>query len=379
MPTSAIKKDWTQPRAALAGLQELRKPLRLTAHAFNPLTDARWEPFLCRHRRASLFHSSQWLKALKQTYGYEVVGYTTSAPGEELTNAVVFCRVESWLTGRRLVSLPFSDHCEPLVDRPEDLQILIAKLEEETRREKWRYIEMRPLTPMVVHTCLHTSTTHYTFHELDLRCDLETLFRNFHKGSIQRKIRRAEREKLSYEEGSSKPMLEDFYRLVELTRRRHRLPPQPKKWFQNLVDCLGDALKIRIARKDGKAVAAMLTVRYKNTLTYKYGGSDAEYNKFGSMPLLYWTSIQEAKTSGLQFFDFGRTDASQSGLITFKGRWGAKESLLTYSRYAPSSDVKHMFDVSHSSAHSGPARGLLAYLPNRVVSLLGRALYKHVG
>jgi CelD/BcsL family acetyltransferase involved in cellulose biosynthesis len=347
-------------------------------HQFSPLNDTRWDTFLARHVRASLFHSSPWLKALNQTYGYPVVGYTTSAPGEELKDAVVFCRVESWLTGRRLVSLPFSDHCEPLVDRQEDLQVLIASLEEKTWREKWNYMEMRPLTPITVATPLR-ATTHYTFHELDLQGDLGTIFRNLHKDSIQRKIRRAEREKLSYAEGSSEPLLEDFYRLVELTRRRHRLPPQPKKWFQNLMRYFGEALKIRIARKDGLAVAAMLTVRHKDALIYKYGGSDAGYNKLGGMHLLYWAAIRDAKAMGLKTFDLGRTDADQLGLITFKGRWGAKESLLTYSRYAPAGDSSHMFDVSHSKASSGPARDLLGYLPNRLVSFLGRALYKHVG
>jgi hypothetical protein len=34
---------------------------------------------------------------------------------------LVFCRVRSWLTGRRSISLPFSDHCEPLVESHEAL------------------------------------------------------------------------------------------------------------------------------------------------------------------------------------------------------------------------------------------------------------------
>ncbi len=357
----------------------MSKPVRRSAHRFNPLLDTRWDPFLSRHPRASLFHSSQWLRALNQTYGYQVVGYTTSAPGEELENAIVFCRVESWLTGRRLVSLPFSDHCEPLVDRPEDLQVLVASLEEETRREKWHYIEMRPLTPIAVTTSLHIAATDYTFHEIDLRPELTTIFENLHKDSIQRKIRRAEREKLYCEEGKSEALLNDFYRLVTVTRRRHHLPPQPKKWFENLISCFGDALKIRIARKDGEALAAMLTLRHKDTLIYKYGGSDVRYNKFGSMHLLYWMSIQDAKDSGLRSFDLGRTDADQFGLITFKSRWGAKESLLTYSRYALNGDSSHSFDLSRPGGKSLHARNLLAHLPNGLVSLLGRALYKHVG
>ena len=48
--------------------------------------------------------------------GYQPVAFTTCAPAAELRNAVVFCEIQSWLTGSRLVSLPFSDHCDPLVD-----------------------------------------------------------------------------------------------------------------------------------------------------------------------------------------------------------------------------------------------------------------------
>src|SRR5271154_2890210 len=74
-----------------------------------PLTDRRWDEFLERHPRASVFHTTGWLKALRQTYGYEPIAYTTSPPGSDLRNAMIFCRVQSWLTGPRLVSLPFSD------------------------------------------------------------------------------------------------------------------------------------------------------------------------------------------------------------------------------------------------------------------------------
>jgi Acetyltransferase (GNAT) domain len=348
-------------------------------HQFDPLNDPRWDLFVSQHPRASVFHSSPWLKALNRTYGYPVIGYTTSAPGEALESAMVFCRIESWLTGRRLVSLPFSDHCDPLIDRQEDLQTLVAALEAEIQHEKWRYVEVRPLEPLSVATSLDSTARTYSFHELDLRFSLETIFRNLHKDSIQRKILRAEREKLCCEEGRTESLLDDFYRLLALARRRHRLPPQPRQWFQNLTNYFGDALKIRIVRKGGRALAGMLTIRHKDTLVYKYGGSDRRYHNLGSMHLLYWTSIQEAKASGLRFFDLGRTDADQAGLITFKNRWGAKESRLTYTRYGPSEHLRHRFDLASSKQKPSVAREALTYLPSGLVSLLGRILYKHVG
>src|SRR5690242_12893147 len=84
--------------------------------AINPLVDDRWPEFIGRHPNASVFHSRGWLSALQSTYGYEPLAFTTSAPSEELKNALLFCVVRSWLTGSRLVSLPFSDHCDPLVE-----------------------------------------------------------------------------------------------------------------------------------------------------------------------------------------------------------------------------------------------------------------------
>jgi lipid II:glycine glycyltransferase (peptidoglycan interpeptide bridge formation enzyme) len=360
-------------------IPEASRSVNKVVRRFDPLNDSRWDIFVKKHPRASLFHSSAWLQALYHTYGYLAIGYTTSGDHEELENAIAFCRVESWLTGRRLVSLPFSDHCELLVEDKDSLRTLLSAVEEDARRDKLRYFEVRPLTPLDAASSANATTTQYTFHELDLGSDLETLFRNLHKDSIQRKIRRAEREKLQYEESQSGALLAEFYNLLTVTRRRHNLPPQPKLWFRELIRSFGTDLKIRIARKNGKAVAGMLTLRHKNTLVYKYGGSDPQHHNLGGMHLLYWKSIEDAKASGLQSFDLGRSDDDQDGLITFKTRWGAKQSTLTYSRYVLSKSAGYPLSVSSSKAKSGAARKLIAYLPNGLASLLGRALYRHVG
>jgi CelD/BcsL family acetyltransferase involved in cellulose biosynthesis len=350
-----------------------------TAYRIDPFHDLRWNEFIDRHPEASLFHSLEWLRALSRTYGYRPLAYTTAGPDEELRNAVVFCRVESWLTGRRLVSLPFSDHCQPLVDTQEDLEIISTALEQELRQEQWRYLEMRPLQSFQLDTPLPCATLSYSFHELDLRPDLDTIFRNFHKSSIQRKIRRAEREALSYCEGSTEILLNDFYALFKITRRRHGVPPQPRKWFANLIEAFGDDLKIRVAYKDTKPVAAILTLRHKNTLIYKYGGCDARFNRLGGMHCLFWKAIQEAKAAGLRSIDFGRADADQRGLITFKNRWGAKESLLTYLRYGDPEQTAQFCDLPAGSCKSSAARFVLRHLPISVLSLTGLLLYPHVG
>jgi len=219
----------------------------------------------------------------------------------------------------------------------------------------------------------------YSLHQLDLRPSLDEIFRNFHKDSTQRKIRRAERDGLVCHEGSTEPFLDSFYRLHTLTRRRHRIPPQPKKWFRNLASCFGEALKIRIALKDGYPVAAMLTLRYKDVLVYKYGASDPRFHNLGSMHLLFWKAIQEAKNSGLRVFDLGRTDLGQTGLITFKGRWGAEQSILTYYRYGSSPDCTHIFDPGSTDWKVRVAKHVFAHTHTSILSMVGQLAYKHVG
>jgi lipid II:glycine glycyltransferase (peptidoglycan interpeptide bridge formation enzyme) len=347
------------------------------AHCIDPLQDRRWDELVERHPQASVFHSSAWLSALARTYQYRPIAYASSNDGRRLESGMVFCQVESWLTGRRLVSLPFSDHCEPLVDRQSDLDAITIALEEEERQGRWRYIEMRPLRAAHIGTSLHRATLPFTFHQLDLSPDLPTLFRNCHKNSTQRKILRAEREALQYCEGSTGELLDEFYRLLTITRQRHHRPPQPRDWFVNLIESFGDALKIRVALKGDRPVAAIVTIRHKDTMYYKYGGSDRGFNHLGGMHFLLWGAIQEAKSAGVRFFDFGRTDADQHGLITFKKRWGTVQSDLIYSRY--SRDVARSFESSATSWKYKAARYLLARMQPGVLSLAGRALYRHVG
>jgi CelD/BcsL family acetyltransferase involved in cellulose biosynthesis len=343
-----------------------------------PLTDPRWDEFLERHPRASVFHTTGWLEALRQTYGYEPIAYTTTPPGANLRNAVLFCRVQSWLTGPRLVSLPFSDHCEPLVDDAADFQDILANLKERSRQNKWRYFEIRLIDHAEEPQGSFHSTYSYLLHQLDLSPNLETLFRGFHKDSTQRKIRRAEREGLTYQEGRSEALLDDFYRLFLLTRRRHQLPPQPRNWFLNLTRSLGEAIKIRVAFKGQRAVAAVMTLRYKDTLVYKYGCSDARFNSLGGMHLLFWRSIQDAKKDGLRTFDLGRSDREGSGLITFKDRWGATRSTLTYSRYTRSARSLDKYKTTGDWTLR-IAKRVFPLVPDSILAAAGQMLYKHIG
>ena len=345
----------------------------MPVHTLNPLEDVRWDELCQRHPDASVFHTTAWLQALRQTYGYEPVVYTTSCPGAALRNGMVFCLVRSWLTGRRMISVPFADHCDPLIGNNEELREILECLHSQLRKQKLKYIEIRPLRAgLATESCLGRSDV-FCHHSLDLGPDSATLFQGFHKNSIQRKIRRAEREGLGYESGNSESLLNRFYPLLVMTRRRHNLPPQPIEWFRNLMAVMPDRLAIRVAYYRDFPVASILTLRHGQTLVYKYGCSDARHHNLGGMPFLFWRTVQDAKSAHLQSFDFGRSDVNNPGLIRFKDRWGTTRSVLEYARMSvTSSSERRVGHVGHF------AQRLFGCMPDRLSMIAGRLLYRHM-
>src|SRR5262249_53892396 len=152
------------------------------------------------------------------------------------------------------------------------------------------------------------SIASYSLHTVDLRPESDQILKSFHKDSVQRRVRHAERVNLRERHGNSDELLGSFYKLFVLTRKRHSLPPIPLAWFCNLIRFLGGALDIRVAFSGGNAVASILTLRFKNVVYYKYGYSDARFNHLGAMPWLLWKAMQDAKANDAILFDMGRTE-----------------------------------------------------------------------
>jgi CelD/BcsL family acetyltransferase involved in cellulose biosynthesis len=341
----------------------------------DPTKDARWEALVQKHPDSSIFHTAAWLETLRRTYGYNPVVFTTSSPNGLLTNGLSFCEISNWFSGRRLVSLPFSDHCAPLVENSGQLTSLVSHLEQDLDRENWDSVEIRGegLEHLSTRTRLGPNEIFF-FHKLDLRPSLDDLFQSFHKDCIQRKIKRAEREDIGYEQGRSDSLLAKFYGLLLLTRRRHGLPPQPVAWFRNLIACLGDKVTIHVASKDGRPIASILTLRHKHALVYKYGCSDLKFSHLGGTQLLFWKAIQGAKENQLSEFDLGRSDRDKPGLVAFKDRWGAARSTLTYWRFPT-----QRFSTMGTVAQTPLVKHLVACFPDTLLVAAGRMFYKHIG
>jgi len=345
-------------------------------YQFDPTSDARWADLVQKHPKASVFHTVGWLKALRCTFGYEPVAFTTSSPTGELKNGMVFCRVDSRLTGSRLISLPFSDHCEPLCEVGEDLNFMIGYLLSASDRENWKRLEIRPINGSFGQTGTgigFVPTATYFLHTLDLVPDLNSVFRSLDKCCVQRRIQRAERAGLVERCGRSSDLLKDFYALFVTTRRRHCVPPIPNSWFKNLTEYHDKALHIRVAYKGEIPIAAILTLQFRDVVYYKYGCSDSRFKNLGATPWLLWKAIAAAKSDGASEFDMGRTHEDDTGLLRFKNHWVRQKRLIYWN--FPGTPAFY----SANGWKFKIARRMFSRMPDKLLALTGRILYRHIG
>jgi hypothetical protein len=347
----------------------------MTIYRIDPIADSRWSAFVEQHPQAGVFHTPAWLQAIHRTYRYRPIAYVASEEGE-LVAGIPFCLINSCFTGRRLVSLPFSDHCEPLAENPVIRRKLIEAALEDSNHLHCKYTEIRPLAPAEPRAgpLVGFSRSYQALiHLLDLRSKGEDVLLEMEKRRV-RKISRSKRDQVQFLDGNSGELLDMFYPLYLLTRRRHRIPPQPSFWFRNLADCLGDHLRIRVALKGKTPIAAIITLSFRDVVVYKYGCSDPAFHDFGGPTLLLHGAIRDALAQGATSMDMGRTDFDNQGLIAFKSHWGAQQSDLGY--YRSPSTPKSAYP-NGLAAHL--IRSLLTVAPDAVFSTLGRLLYRHVG
>jgi hypothetical protein len=347
----------------------------MTIYELDPIRDPRWRELLERHPNASVFHSPAWLQALNDTYRYEAIAITTTEPGRPLENGLVFCRVKSWLTGCRLVSLPFSDHCQPLVDSESDMAEFLNYLRVQFSAGRWKYVELRLLNSDVPEGGpAFKESASFCFHQLDLRPTIDDLQRKMERTSIRRPLRVAEREGLTIEWGRSDSLLQKLRDLLLLSRQRHHVPPQPLEWFQSLIRNFNEELTIWIVSAYGHPAAGLLALRFKDDIVFKNGGSDARFHSLGSVPFLYFTALRDAQKRNATSLDLGRSDLDNPGLLRFKDNWGASRVPLTYYRLSQDSAA-----LAWRPRGMGLAQVVFSSLPKPLLTTAGRLLYRHIG
>jgi len=118
--------------------------------------------------------------------------------------------------------------------------------------------------------------------------------------------------------------LDDFMRLMVMTGERDGFTTRSGSYFEQMLDGLGDYIRLYMAYYDGKAIAGAITTNYAGKSCYIYGASDNAHRNVMSTYLIQWEMIRHAIETGCTVYDFqgvsGNLDESDPlyGLYRFK-------------------------------------------------------------
>ena len=359
----------------IADTAPLDNPLTSGIHELletvDPLRYAGWDSLLERHPEGSVFHSSAWARILAETYGY-APRYLLKRSSGGISILFPVMEVNSRLTGRRGVALPFSDYCDPIYSDAESLNNAWSHLISEGRNAKWKSLELR-CRGKLPETFESSST--FFHHLLELEGGEDVLFRRL-RGSTQRNIRKSEKEGVTVSISGSEDSVAEFYRLNCMTRRDHGLPPQPMSFFRNLHEHIlkKDAGFIALAHFRGTCIAANVYLLFGDRAYYKYGASDRKSQHLRANNLLMWEAIRSCARRGFRSLCFGRTETENEGLRQFKNGWGAQEGLLRYYKY----DLLAKGFVISGPAVSGWHNKVFRNLPIPLSRAIGTVFYRHM-
>lgn len=350
----------------------MREPIGASPLATNPLDGPGWDARVKGNPGFTFFQSSAWIQVLYRSYGFTPIwieagdGKAIPAPG------LLLMDVRSPITGRRGVGLPFTDVCPPLGLSGEALWDVWAKAQDEGKRRRWKYLELRGVS--LAEERFPASVLYYG-HRLDLTQSEQDLLKGM-ESAFRRGIAKAEKAGVTVELVSDRAAVREYFRLHCLTRRRHGLPPQPWTFFEQIAEQIVEKGLgfVGLARNQGRAVAGAVFLHTASEVVYKFGASDFAYQGLRPNNLLFWHAIRHCAQRGFHALDFGRTSASDEGLRRFKLGIGTSENTIKYVRY---NLLEGRFEETVDRA-TGWVNHVFRRLPLPLLRLAGQLLYRHV-
>jgi len=347
-----------------------------TSQFINPLHSPQWDLTLHQFSASTFFHTSQWAQVLAEAYGYNPQ-YLLHKEGTRAISALPLMEVRSVLTGKRAVCLPFTDECAPLLGEGKTLLDFLEPLREAALQRRWDYVELRSDQAQGIAGAQISGE--FLVHRLILEANEEQQMTKL-RDSTRRNIRKSQRDGVEVDYSASREAMLAFYRLHCNTRRRHGLPPQPKRFFElihKFVVQSGHGF-VSIARFENKCIAGAVYFQFGSRAIYKFGASDPAYQHLRANNLVMWNSILRLQQAGIKELSFGRTDIDDTGLLQFKRGWGAEEKALRYYRVLTRS-AKKPRSAAISHHRFGLGRRVATHLPIPVLRWIGSVIYRHMG
>lgn len=297
----------------------------------DPLSDDRWRALASR-QPSSVFNSPPWLRVLQETYDFRLRASIVVNDDDQLEAGIVYCQIEDMMDSR-IISLPFSDFCDPLVCERDSWDLLIEDL---LRREC--RISLR---------CLHNTlplsderlslVSRARWHGVDLQRSAEDVWASLH-GSARRAIRKARDKGVQVRIAQDKDDLRAFFLLhLGVRKYKYNLLAQPYPFFECIWDHFladGNGALMVACYKD-EIIGGVLFLEWQDRLYYKFNASSPEQIALRPNDLVLWEGIKYGISKDRKVLDFGLSDWDQEGLLRYKRKYASHEKTISFLNHTP--------------------------------------------
>jgi hypothetical protein len=344
-----------------------------------PWKDARWDAYVASHPRATVYHTGDWIRIVCEVGRYPSLCLLAEGEGG-VRGVLPLVAVDSRLTGRRVSTLPFSDVCFALADDAETAAALLAQAKAIRAQRGAAYYEMRGLPALRDGSDGpaegFAKRSHFYNFVVPLSGDPEAVRATFRR-KVRKSIAAAAGLGVTIRPGGAHD-LDTFYALYVRNRRRHGIPPQPKRLFAMILQGPGGGTRsaLYFAEYEGRALGTVLTLRYRGVSYGKYEGADDRHRELDALYPLIWRTIEDAAIAGDHTYDFGRTAADHRGLCEFKRRWGTRQVDIPYYFDPPREGLSV---VRGDSLKYRLFTAFFRRMPEGLTVRLGARIFRHFG
>jgi hypothetical protein len=330
-----------------------------------------WSAHFSSHRLMSLFSSPEWIEILCHTYSLGIQACLLQ--NQSVCAALLFSHIHD-VRGDRIVCLPFSDYCDPLVEDarlwhdvleplvPLDVPVRLRCLQNRLPAQDPRFVLSRTAK----------------WHGTDLMRAEDELWSSISPQARQN-IRHALRSGVVVREGRSVEDAQIFYRMHVLTRKnKYRLLAQPFAFFENIFTAFGEGDRVAalIAECDGVPLAGIVLLQFRDTLYYKFNASVDQ--KCRANDLLAWHAILFGHRRALTSLDFGVSENDQPGLIRYKRKFASEEREIHFYDWMPQTHNAWNTREEEASEILGHVTQMLTdpTVPDEITQAAGDKLYR---
>jgi len=344
-------------------------PSLAVVRAYEDPFQSAWDEYVYRHSMGSIFHLTAWKRVVEKAFSFEA-RYLFVEENGRIRGVLPLFLVSNLLFGRSLISTPMAVYGGICADDEKTFDLLRRAACHMAERERVQYLELREQGQgPSAFSGFQTKQLYVTF-DLELPRSHDALLRGFPRDT-RYMIRKGQKNGLQAVVDNQQ--VDTFYEIYSRSFSNLGTPVFSKQLFKIVLDEFGEQCELTTVWKGKKALASVLSFRFRNWILPYFGGSLVESRPFAANNFMYYEVMKRALEASVRFFDFGRSKLG-SGAYAFKTQWNMRERALPYQFFLVRR--KSMPNFSPANPKFSLAISIWKNLPLPIAKILGPAMVR---